>query len=244
MKKTKADQKKLLLSVTKRTILGKKLKKLRIEGFIPANIFGVDFKSTAVTTSFKDFMHTYKIAKETGVVYIQLDKEEIPVLIQHVQLHPVTDLILHVDLRKIDLKKKIETHVPIQTIGQSEAVAKKGGVLLTHMEKLLVEALPQNIPQTIKIDISVLKDIGNEIKVSDIAVSTNYSIKEEPSKVIISVIAHKEESVTPETTVAAPEVITEKPVEGETVTPAAESGKEEKKAEVSPPEKTTKEEKK
>lgn len=215
---------KLLLPVAARTVFGKKLNKLRKEGVIPANIYGPGYKSQAVTVAFKDFMGAYKTAKETGVVYLKLNSEELPILIKNVQRHPVQDQILHADFRKIDLKQKIQTNVPIKVTGQSEAVAQKNGVLLTLSESLIVEALPTDIPPQIEVDISVLKDIGQEIKVSNLAKSATFDIKDPQDKVIVSVVEHKEESITPETApTEAPEVITAAPAE-EGI-PAAEGAK-------------------
>lgn len=224
-KKTAGLEKKLDLIVTKRTVFGKKLLKLRHEGIVPGNIFGTDFKSEAVSVVKKDFINIYKTAKETGIIYLQLNSEEIPVLIKTVQTHPVTDLLLHVDFRKVNLKAKIVTEVPVTIIGVSVAVTQQGGVLLTQMNRLSVEALPQDIPQTIDVDISTITELGQEIKVSQIKLPVNCVVKDEADKVVVSVIAHKEESITPETTVAAPEVITEKaPAEGEEET-APDEGK-------------------
>jgi len=221
MKKNTASEK-MILTATKRLVFGKKLRKLRYEGVIPGNIYGPDFKSAAVTVNYKEFLKTYRVAKETAVIFLKLDKEEVPVLIKKMQKHPVNDFILHVDFRKIDLKQKVTTEVPVKTVGVSVAVTQKGGVLLIQMNKLQVEALPQDIPQTIEVDISTIKEIGHEIKVADLVKSEKYTVKDEPTKIVLSVIAHKEESITPETTAATPEVITEKtPVEGE-VTPVEE----------------------
>lgn len=208
MKKTINTQKTTLL-VQLRQLTGKKAKKLRGQGMIPANIYGSDFKSTAISVNFRDFIKVFKIVKETGIVYLQLEKEEIPVLIKNIQKHPVKDQILHIDFRKVDLKKKIETEVPVKIVGESEAVSQKGGVLLVQTENILIEALPQDIPQAIEVDISSIKEIGQEIKVADLAKSDKYEIKTDSEKVVVSVIAHKEESVAPDTTAVAPEVITE-----------------------------------
>src|SRR3990167_2841146 len=214
-KQTKNADGKLTLTVTVRTTFGKKLKKLRREGSIPANIYGPDFKSQSVSLSFKDFSKVYKVAKETGVVYLKLDSKELPILIKNVQRHPVNDQILHTDFRKIDLKQKIQTDVPVNVIGQSEAVTQKGGVLLTQTVTLLVEALPTNIPKQIEVDITSLKEIGQEIKVSDLSKSNKYEFKDPSDKIIVSVVEHKEEEVLPQTApVAAPEIITAKPEEG------------------------------
>lgn len=221
--------KKLTLVVQNRDVFGKKLKKLRREGTLPANVFGPDFKSISISANMKEFLKVYRTAHETGVVTLELDKKEIPTLIKHLQKHPVTDQILHVDFRKIDLSKKVLTDVPVTTVGTSEAVSIKGGVLLIQTNTLSVEALPNNIPTSIEVDISTIKEIGGEIKVADLKKSDKYEFKDEAEKVVVSVVAHKEESVTPDTVSTAPEVTTEK-VEGEAEGEAApEPGKGEAK---------------
>lgn len=232
MSTKKMSSDKLILETKLRELTGKKAKKLRKQGLVLGNIFGPEFKSKAVNVNLKDFIKAYKQVKETGVIYLKLEKEEIPVLIKNVQTHPVSDAILHTDFRKIDLKKKIQTEVPIKVIETSEAVSQKGGVLLVQSETLLVEALPQDIPQEIEIDISAIKEIGQEIKVTDLKKASLYEIKTPEDKVVVSVVAHKEESVTPDTTTAAaPEVITEAVKEGEESTsgPASETAKPEAK---------------
>ncbi len=225
---TQPKDKKTTLQATKRDVVGKKVKQLRKTGQIPANIFGPQFKSVSISIQMKDFFHAYKVARETGIVYIDLDKESIPTLIKHVQRDPITDNLFHVDFRKIDLKQKIETVVPVQTINDSEAVMVKGGVLLIQANELMIEALPQDIPAHIEIDISVLKDLGQEIKVKDLKKSASYEVKEDPERTIVSVIEHKEESTETQTATTGPEIITEKKVEGEEGTPT-EAGKEEAK---------------
>jgi len=213
----KSQKEKLLLKVEKRTLFGKKLKKSRQEGKIPANIFGSNYQTQAVFVNFKDFFSVYKKAKETGVVYLVLDKEEVPVLIQNPQFHPVSDQLLHVEFRKIDLTKTVQTMVPTKVIGISPAVQEKQGVLLTHLNELKVEAKPEQIPNIIEVDISILKEINQEIRVKDLPKSENYQIIDEPEKVIISVTVHKEEDITPQTTIQTPEIIeeTKKPTEEE-----------------------------
>lgn len=227
MKKMTKSSDKQVLKVENRILLGKKINKLRKQGIVPSNIFGPEFKSTSISVDKKEFIKIYRVVRETGVVYLSLGKEEIPCLIKHLQKHPVTDILLHVDFRKIDLAKKIETNVPVKTIGVSEAVSQKGGVLLLQSENLLIEALPQDIPHSIDIDISTIKEIGQEIKVGDIVKSNKYLIKTSAEKVVVSVVAHKEESITPDTATAAPEVLTETATgEGEEgVTPTPEVGK-------------------
>lgn len=229
MAKAKTTHDKIVLKAEERTITGKQVKKLRRDGKVPANIYGPSFKSVSITLNTKEFLHTYRIAHETGIVYVELGKENYPTLIKQVQKHPLTSNVIHVDFRKIDLKQKIETSVPVQTVGDSPAVLQLGGVLLTQNDHLIVEALPEEIPQHIEIDISKITEIGQEIKVSDLAKGAGYIIKNDPEMVIISVIEHKEESVTPETTAPETTVIEKEGAEGEAAAEGeapAEGGKE------------------
>ena len=214
MKKSGNSTEKVSLKVEVRQVFGKKLNKIRKQGLVPGNVYGPDFKSQSISVPQKDLIKTYKKVGETGVVYLSLDKDNIPVLIKTIQKHPVSGFLLHIDFRKIDLSKKIETAVPVKTTGVSEAVSQKAGVLLILSDTLLVEALPENIPPNIEVDISVIKEIGQEVKVADLKKSDRYEIKTLPEKVIVSVIAHKEESIVPETAAAAPEIITEAVKEG------------------------------
>ena len=232
-------QEKIVLPAQVRTVLGKKSKQLRKQGLLLGNIFGSQTKPVALTIQEKDFTSAYHKAKETGVIEIHVGKDIIPTLVYHIQKHPVNDAIIHIDFRKVDLTKKIETLVPVVVTGTSEAVAQKGGILLTQSNHIMVEALPQDIPSEISVDIAALKEIGQEITIANLPVSETYRIKEDPTKVVVSVTAHKEESITPETTAATPEVITAAPVEGaegesvEGKTPAASAKPEEKTSEKS-----------
>jgi len=214
-KSAKTSQEKTVLTAEMRTITGKKVNALRKQGMVPANVFGPNFDSKSITVTLKDFTAAYKVAHETGIVYVNVDKDSIPTLIKDIQKHPVTGFILHVDFRKIDLTQKIVTTVPVHFEGDSVAVNQLNGVLITHNDHLDIEALPEKIPAHIEVDISALKEIGDEITVKDIKANPDYVIITDPETVVVSVTAHKEESVVPETTTTAPEVITEKaPEEG------------------------------
>lgn len=195
---------KLTLAAEERTVLGKGVKKLRREGILPANIFGKDFKSLSIAIKEAEFLKTYKEAGETGVVYVNVGKEEVPTLIKSVQKHPVNDFLLHIDFRKIDLKQKIETEVPLEFIGESPAV-KDGAVVLYQQDKVMVEALPANIPSEIQIDLEKLTEIGQDVKISDLPKSADYEFIDDPETVLVSLTEHKEESIEPDTTSTIPE---------------------------------------
>ncbi len=220
MKKTDVQAEKLTLAAQKRVLFGKKNRLLRRQGLLPANIFGSGFASQSISINYKDFSKIFRKSGETGIIYITTDKTEVPTLVKTIQRDPIESKLLHVDFRKVDLDKKIEAEVPLVFVGIAPAV-NQGGVLINQTVKLIIEALPQNIPHQIDIDISGLTEIGKEIKVGDLKLSDAYTVKTAPENVIVSVTAHKEESIVAETTAAAaPEVLTAKPdeeaTEGET----------------------------
>lgn|SRR3989338_6732854 len=215
----------LQLVAQQRTVFGKKLKALRRQGVLPGNIYGEDIASVSVSVDQIPFSKIYRHAGETGVVYLNINKDELPVLIHQAQRHPITGKILHIDFRKVNLKKKIEANVPVHITGESEAVAKKGGVLLHLAETLTVEALPDKLPSSIEVDISSLTAIGSEIAVGNLTKNPDYDFKDEVEKVIVRVTEHKEEETAPQIEVTPAEVEGETPAEGESEakTPATET---------------------
>lgn len=210
----KNKKEKIIMHAKVRKIIGKQTRALRKEGIIPANIYGKNFTSQTIALNKKEFFDTFKTAGETNIVYVILDDKEIPTLINEIQIHPINQSILHVDLRKINLKQKIEAQVPIAIVGTSKAVENKNGILLTQMTEITVTALPPDIPDNISVDISNMNELGDVIRISDLPKSDLFYINEDSEQTIVSVTEHKEEELEPETVSEKPEIIGE----GETET--------------------------
>lgn len=164
--------KKPKLEVQKRKVLGRKVKKLRAGGFLPANIYGKKIKSTAVQIDLKVFEKIYQEAGETGVVELKVkgEKKTRPVLIQNLQVHPVTDLPLHADFHQISLKEKTTVEVPVELVGETPVEKEGVGILVTLLNSLEVEALPTDLPEKLEVDISKLEKIGDTVRVKDVKV--------------------------------------------------------------------------
>lgn len=176
------------LTATKRKISGRKVKNLRKEGILPANIYGKDTKSLAIQVLAKDFLQVYEKAGETGVIELAVgDGESHHVLIHNLQLHPVTSLPVHVDFHKISLTEKVKATVPVVTTGVAPAVSSKLGLLLTPINELEVEALPTDLPEHIEVDIAGLSAVGLEIKIKDLKLSDKLTLSADPEQVLIKV---------------------------------------------------------
>lgn len=185
---------KFILKAEVRKLFGKKAKKIRAEGLLPANIFGKDFKSEAIQLVLRDFQKVFKKARKTHLVYLELAKKELPTLVQHLQLHALSDQILHVDFRKMDLKEKVETEVPVRYIGELDIVKSGEADVLLINDSVMVNCLPTNIPEKIEIDISKLK-IGSEIKIKDLPKETTYDFVDDVEKLVLQISAAQKEEI-------------------------------------------------
>ncbi len=225
--------KKLILRADKRQLLGRKVKALRKDGLLPANIYGKKIKSQAIKVAVKDFMEIFKQVGETGVVEVSLGSEKTPysVLIHNLQVDPVSGEPLHADLRNIDLLEKVEVAIPVELVGDAPGVT-KGGILVQVMNEVEVEALPTDLPDKFEVDISGLEEAGQSILVKDLKVNKDkIKVLADEEQVITKVEAPKEEKEEVPAVAEAPE------------TPEGEAKPAEEKAEEKPEQKEEQQEK-
>ncbi len=179
--------KKHTLIGTKREVLGRKVKKLRASGQIPASIFGKKIKSASVSVALDQFIRVYKEAGETGLVELAVGGSVRPVLIHHVQKDPVTSAIINIEFHQVDLKEKVHANVPLVTIGESPAVTQKKGVVLSILDEIEVEALPTDLPEKIEVDVSALSEVNAEVKVGDLKIPTGLTVLSDPSLTVVKI---------------------------------------------------------
>lgn len=179
--------KKYTLVGTKRDVLGRKVKKLRATGQIPASIFGKKVESSSVSIALDQFTKVYKDAGETGLVELTVGGSVRPVLIHHVQKDPVTSAILNIEFHQVDLKAKVHANVPLVTIGESPAVTQKKGVVLNILDEIEVEALPMDLPEKIEVDVSTLSEVNAEVKVSDLKIPTGVTVLSDGALTVVKI---------------------------------------------------------
>ncbi len=159
---------KISFSAQSRPILGKKVQQYRNSSLIPANVSGNLEHSVPVLFERTKFSALYKQVGDTGLFYLKVEGEsgDRPVLISEVQYHPVTNQILHVVLRQVDLKEKISAEVPVELIGEFDI---KNALVVTLHDSIEVEALPQDFPEKFEIDISKFTEIGQMVAFKDLS---------------------------------------------------------------------------
>jgi len=210
---------KTTLTVQVRKVTGRKVKTLRKEGLIPANIYGKKIKSQAVQVKALDFKKAYEEAGETGLISLG----DRAVLVSSVQFNPLTDAVVHVDFRQVDLKEKVTAAVPVELMGKSPA--EKGGIgtVVQYIDEIEVEALPTDLPEKFEIDASGLSEVDQAVFVSDLKYDqAKVEVKNDPGEIIVKVEPpQKEEVVAPPVTEGVP-VEGEVPKEGEAQAPSEE----------------------
>lgn len=232
------------LKVEKRKVLGKQVKRLRREGVVPGNVYGKNIKSEAVQAPLTEFSSVYKEAGETGLVDLELDGKLIPVLIHNVHKN-FRDKVLHADFYQVNLKEKVKTMVPLEIIGEPNAVTEKIGILMNILDEVEVEALPEELPENIEVNVEHLKNIDDQITVADLKAPTGVEILTDATQVVskIAELVTKEAQEQAAEEAAAAEAASDEagtteegatPAEGEASAEAGtteETGKEEAKPE-------------
>lgn len=223
------------LTAQKRTLVGKKVKKLRKEGLIPANIFGKKIKSQSLSLDKKEFEKVFEKVGETRIVNLEVEGEKggRPVMIQNLQRNPVTEEILHADLRQVILTEKVTADIPVEMTGEAPAAEQKLGILIQNISEIEVEALPLDLPEKFVVDVSGLVNVGDEILVESIKIDkSKVELKIDANQVVVKIEPLAKEEVAPP---PAEEVVGEEAGEG---APGEVEGEEKpgEKTETTPPE--------
>lgn len=176
-----------VLKVEKREVFGKKLKALRREGILPANIYGKNIPSVAVQLPLKDFIETFKATGETGLLELHVDGEKRPALVHSVQLDYVKNIPVHADFYQVNLKEKVKTMVPVILVGEPTAVKENIGTLLHMVSEVEVEALPADLPEHFELDITHLAAVDDQVTVADLPKAEDVEILTDPSNIVAKI---------------------------------------------------------
>lgn len=214
----------LILQAKKRSEIGKKIKHVRNQGFIPGILYGHNVQNVNLSVPFAQFRKIYQQAGESTLVDLKVDDAESPVkvIIQDVQRDPVKGEILHVDFHQVNMREKLHAHITLKFTGIAPALKNFDGVLVTGKSEIEVHCLPSDLVHEIEVDLSSLKQLNDAIHIKDLIVPSGIEILDAASDIIVSVTESKTEKEA-ETMAQAP--VAEVKVEPELV------GKKEKEAE-------------
>ena len=177
--------KSITINGSKREIVGKSsTKALRNAGKVPCVVYGGDkpIHFSADELSFSKLVYT----PDAHTVVIGLeDGNKIDAIIQDIQFHPVNEKILHIDFFQVFDDKEVKMIIPVKFEGNSPGVRLQGGILSKNKRKLFVKALPKNLPDFIKANVSTL-NLNDKITIQDLE-DENYSFIHPDNMVVCQV---------------------------------------------------------
>ena len=184
------------LKAEKRKVLGKKVRSLRRGGVLPAILFGGEEGATPIELDLNTFRRVYEEAGESTLLDLDLGGKKEKILITDVQRDPLGKL-LHADLRRVAAGERITATVPVEVVGESIPVRAGEGVLLTILNEVEVECLPQDLPQKITVDISKLTEVGTGIALKDLPIDMSKVtiVGHETDELVVKIDFPQEEEV-------------------------------------------------
>jgi large subunit ribosomal protein L25 len=182
-------------------------RRLRVSGKVPAIVYGTGADPVAIAVDPKAVTGILKSGSGHNTIFdIDIQGSKAPVMIVDWQHEPLKSRLLHVDLLRIDLTKKVVVKVPVHTHGDPVGVKIQGGQHEIISREILIECLPDDIPESFDVDVAKL-NIGQSVRASEIPLSGSMRLVSPAEAVISHVIgARAVEEVAP-AAVAEPEVV-------------------------------------
>ncbi len=201
----------IALKAERRSVVGKKVKRLRASGQLPAVVYGEKIAPIACSVDMKALETVLHSHGRNAIIALVTGETTQSTIIKDIQHHPLRRNITHVDFHRIDLTQTIVVDVPIEAVGIPEGVRNSGGMLEHMLHSLEIECLPMEIPDRVKVDVSAL-GIGDSIHVFDIKLENSaHVIVTERDRAVFSVaapaVAKEGEETVAEAVITEPEVI-------------------------------------
>jgi large subunit ribosomal protein L25 len=177
------------LHVTKRDVLGKKVRFMRRNGITPVHLFGHNVESLSLQCETVALKKALSQAGKTKIINLQVDRSRKPrtVMVRETQKNAITGDLLHVDLYQIVATERVKVQVPITLTGEAPALRSKDNLLEHELMALSVECLPAQIPDRIQVDISTLADDNSAIRIKDIRVGEGITVLLDLERIVVKI---------------------------------------------------------
>ena len=202
------------LNVTKREVLGKKVRFLRRQGITPVHLFGHGIESLALQCDSVELQHVLAEAGQTRLISLKFDgkKRQGMVVVREVQRETRNGGLLHVDFYEVKMAEAVKVEVPILIVGESPLLKLKENLLIQELNSLTVECLPAKIPATIEVDLATFTETDQAVRVKDIELDEEISVLNNPELPVVRIQSRplekiEEEVVEEVEAVEAPEVV-------------------------------------
>lgn len=187
----------VVMKASLRQVKGKQVKALRRAGQLPAVIYGHGFEPIAITLDMHSTSRVLPTITSSHLVVVDVDGTRHTTLVRERQRHPVLGSLLHIDFLEVSLTEKLRTAVSIVQQGESPAVKNFNAVIVSQLERLEVEALPNDLPERFTVDLSVLQKVGDSIHVRDLPVPAGVQILTDPDEIVVLAMSQAAEEAAP-----------------------------------------------
>jgi large subunit ribosomal protein L25 len=200
---------KMVIQASRRTVTGKKVGVLRREGILPGVIYGANIETTPISMDLKEASNILNAATQSHIITIVIDNAEHATLVREKQKDYIRGTLKHIDFQAVSLTEKLRTKVSVEVTGTSPAIKNYNGVVITELDEIEVECLPQDLVDRLIVDVTGLESIGDTIYVRDLTVPEGLTILNDPGEVLVVITSGAEEIVEEEVVeaIAEPEVI-------------------------------------
>ena len=183
------------LRAEKRKVLGKQVKQLRLQGWVPAVMYGRDFDSVTLRFEMRRLRQVLSQVGGSQLVSIKIKGIRQPetALVRDVQRDPIKGTLLHVDFYRVEMTERLTAEVPLEMVGASPVVGLSEGILLHGISVIEVECLPGDLVDVIEVDLADLVEIGQALYVRDMAIPASIKVLTDPDEMIVHVVPVKEE---------------------------------------------------
>ena len=170
-------------------------RRTRREGQIPSVVYGGHQDPVSISVNPREIMRIVRSTTGYNTIFnLAVGGETTPVMVVDQQVDPIKGTLLHADLKRIDLTKRLRVTVPVHTAGEPKGVKVQGGLLEVVTRSVEIECLPDDIPESFTVDVSELA-IGQSKRASDVGVSGSMKLVSSPDTVIAHVVALRAEAV-------------------------------------------------
>ena len=197
----------VLINAEKRNVTGKQVKALRRQGLLPGVIYGRHIEAFPIQMDAHDASLILDKLTASSLITIDVDGEKFNVLMRDRQRDVIFGDLLHVDFLVVSLTEKLRATVELKLVGEAPVADNPEVVVTQVLNAIEIEALPQDLPEVIEVDISTLETVDDEITVADLDLGENIAILTDPDETIVSVGYVAQEEVAEEAEVVEPEVV-------------------------------------
>ena len=183
----------ITLNANVRKTIRKRVKVLRRQGLLPAVMYGAGVEPLPLELDEKVASRVLAKVGRSTLIDLKVGKDTHKVLVREFQRDVIRRDILHVDFLVVAMDVVIRAVVPVMLVGESPAVEELGGIIVSGLNEIEVEALPSDLPEQVTVDIEALTTMNDVVTAGDLVLGAKVTLITDPDETLANVIAQMAE---------------------------------------------------